>query len=137
MANLTITAANVVASAGAVIRTGTAGATVTAGQSVYLDSADQKYKLLDADALPSGGVSAVYLTLNGAANNQPVTVLRSGDVTLGPTVMTAGTTYCVADTAGAIAPQADLTTGDSVIVLGVAKSASVLAFRPIISGVTL
>jgi hypothetical protein len=136
MADLTITAANVVASATAVTRTGKAGATVTAGQAVYLDSADTEYKLLDADSLPSGGVSSVFMALNGASDGQPITVLQSGDVTLGA-VMTAGTTYCAADTPGGIAPQADLTTGDSVIVLGVAKSTSVLAFRPIISGVTL
>jgi hypothetical protein len=136
MADLTITPANVVASATAVTRNGKSGATIAAGQIVYLDPADAKYKLLDADSLPSGGASAAFMALNGASNNQPITVLQSGDVTIGA-VMTAGTTYCAADTAGAVAPQADLTTGDSVIVLGVAKSTSVLAFRPIISGVTL
>lgn len=136
MADVSLTAGNVVASAGAARLGGTAGATITAGQIVYLDPSDSKFKLLDADSLPAGGVTAVYMALNGAANNQPLNVLKSGDVAAG-SVFTAGTTYVVSDTAGGIAPQADLTTGDSVIVLGVAKSATTLAFKPIISGVTL
>ena len=51
MADITITAANVVASAGARIEHGTAGATVTAGQIVFLDSTTTgKWQLADADA---------------------------------------------------------------------------------------
>ena len=136
MADLSITAANVIAASTASKLGGTAGATVTAGQVVYLDLADRKYKLLDADGIPAAGVTAVYLALNGASDNQPLAVLQLGDVAAG-SIFTAGTTYVVSDTAGGIAPQADLTTGDSVITLGVAKSATTLAFRPIISGVEL
>ena len=136
MANLTITAANVVAGAGAAFDSGLAGATITAGQCVYRDAADRKFKLVDADALPSGGVTNVFLALNGAANNQPLTVLRSGEVTIGGT-MVAGTTYVAASTPGAIAPQADLGAGDAVIVLGVARTTGIMVFRPIVSGATL
>ena len=46
MADLTITAANVVPGAGARITNGTAGATVTAGQVVYLDPADNRPMVL-------------------------------------------------------------------------------------------
>lgn len=42
MADLTITAANVTAGALATTVTGTAGATITAGQLVYLDTRDRK-----------------------------------------------------------------------------------------------
>lgn len=136
MVDVAITAANVISGASALVDSGKAGATITAGHVVYLDSADGKYKLVDADNLPSGGVAAVFIALNGASDNQPIQVLRLGDITIGGTLV-AGTTYCASDTPGGIAPQADITTGDSVITLGAAKSASVLAFRPIVTGVTL
>jgi hypothetical protein len=50
MADLTITAASVLAGSGAKKVNGTAGATITAGQAVYLDSADNEYKLADNDS---------------------------------------------------------------------------------------
>lgn len=135
MADLTITAANVIAAAGAIKATGTAGATIVAGNIVYLDAADRKYKLADADALPAG-VSKAYMALSGAADGQPITVLRTGDVALG-SVLTAGSRYYMSGTAGAIAPEADLAFGDAVILLGLAKSATTLAFAPQNPGVVL
>jgi hypothetical protein len=136
MADLSITPANVVAAAGVVTRQGVAGATITAGQVVYLDPADDRYKLADSDAVPSAGFNRLFLALNGAANGQPLNVLRSGLVALGA-VMTAGTSYYLSDEPGGIAPRADLATGDDVILLGVAASTSVLIFAPIITDVTL
>jgi hypothetical protein len=50
-----ITAANVLAGANAKKRTGVAGATITAGQTVYEDSTDSnKFKLAGVMVLPSG-----------------------------------------------------------------------------------
>jgi hypothetical protein len=136
MADLSITAANVVAAAGSKRATGTAGAAITAGQIVYLDATDSKYKLFDADMAGVGNIRKVFMALNGAANNQPLTVLASGEVTINA-VMTAGTTYYGSPNAGGVAPVADLLAGDNVIVLGVAKTTTVLTFDPIIAGVTL
>jgi hypothetical protein len=48
-ADLTVTAGNVVASKDAKLRSGTAGATVTAGQTVYYDTTANTYKLADAN----------------------------------------------------------------------------------------
>lgn len=136
MADLSLTAGSILAAATANIKRGKAGATVTAGQIVYLDPADSEYKLADADNLPAGGVTAVFMALNGASDGQPLAVLQGGDVTMG-SVLTAGTAYYLSPVAGGIAPIADVLSGDNVILLGVAKSATVLAFKPIISGVTL
>lgn len=135
MADLSITAANVTAAALATKKSGTAGATITAGQVVYLDASNE-YVLADADAAGVGDITAVYIALNGASDGQPITVCAQGDVTLGA-VMTAGTAYYLSPVAGGIAPIADVASGDDVILLGVAKTTSVLAFKPIISGVTL
>jgi hypothetical protein len=133
MADLTITAANV-ATAGRQ-ETGTFGATITAGQVVFKDSSTKKFELADAD---DTSLDEVYgIALNGGADGQPgVVALPGSDITIGAT-LTAGTAYYLSATAGGICPFADLVTGDRVIFLGIAKSTSVLHFRPIDSGVIL
>lgn len=136
MADLSITAANVVAGANAVTRRGVAGATITAGQVVQINSETGRYILSDADAAGTGSVREFHIALNGCANGQPITVLRSGDVTIGATVA-GGTSYYLSPNPGGIAPRADVLTGDVVVFLGVAKSATVLSFQPVNSGFTL
>lgn len=134
MADLVITPASVIAGVGAKIRTGTAGATITAGQIVFRSSVDGLYKLGDAD-LPNFGLSVaeVFMALNGASTGQPVDVLVSGDVTLNA-VLTNGTSYFLSPNPGGIAPRADILTGDFTIFLGTARSSTVLAFQPLIAG---
>ena len=135
MADLTITAANVVASANAVRESGTAGATITAGQLVYLDTTDMKYKLADNNGaaalrVPNG------IALNGAANNQPLVIQKAGDITIGAT-MTAGVAYYLSDTPGGICPVADLASGEYPCIIGIAKSTSLLDVGIHPSGVAL
>jgi hypothetical protein len=135
MADISITAANVVAGSDAVRESGTAGATVTAGQLVYLDPSDMKYKLADSNGaaalrVPSG------IALNGAANNQPLVIQKGGDITIGGT-MTAGVAYYLSDTPGGICPVADLGSGEYPCIVGIAKSTSVLSVNIQPSGVAL
>ena len=135
MADLTITAANVVASANAVRESGTAGATITAGQLVYLDTTDMRYKLADNNGaaalrVPNG------IALNGAANNQPLVIQKAGDITIGAT-MTAGVAYYLSDTPGGICPVADLASGEYPCIIGIAKSASLMDVGIHPSGVAL
>ncbi len=136
MADLTITAANVVAGSGAKIVNGKAGATITAGQVVYLDAADGKYKLADADSATAAIRSPVGVALNGAANNQPLAICTSGPVTIGAT-MTAGVTYYLSPNPGGIAPVADILTGDYPVIMGLATSATVLTVKIQEAGVAL
>lgn len=136
MADLTITAANVIAASGARTIAGTAGATITAGQVVHISPANRRFVLADADAAGVGSITAFYIALNGASNGQPMVTLRLGDVTIGAT-MVAGTEYYVSPNAGGICPRADLSGGDNLILLGIASSTTVLKFDPIIPGVTL
>jgi hypothetical protein len=135
MADLSITAANVVPGSDAVRESGTAGATVTAGQLVYLDTSDMKFKLAD-----SNGASALRvpngIALNGASNGQPLSIQKGGDITIGAT-LTAGVAYYLSDTPGGICPVADLGSGEYPCIVGIAKSASVLSVNIQPSGVAL
>lgn len=134
MADIAITAANVVSGVGGQKDFGTAGATITAGQTVYLDATTQKYLLSDADG--TGTRQSNGIALNGAANNQPLSVHRSGPITIGGTLVP-GAAYYVSSTAGGIAPAADNTTGKNVILLGLATSTTVLNVDIQNSGVTV
>lgn len=121
MADLSITAANVVAASTSTTKAGTAGATITAGQAVYKLAADGL--IHPADANDSAKYKAVGIALNGASVNQPIDyVEKSNDLDIGAT-LTIGTVYVLSATAGGVAPAADLTTGDYAVILGVATAA--------------
>lgn len=136
MANLTITAANVLAGTGSSVVNGTAGATITAGQVVYRDSSTHTFKLADANSATAEVRSPLGIALNGASSGQPLAVLTGGDITIGATV-TAGVAYYLSATAGGICPVADLTTGDYPTVIGIAKSTTVITVDFVESGVAL
>ncbi len=136
MADISITASAVLAAASAVTETGVAGATITAGQMVYRDTADRKYKLADAN-----GASALIRTprgiaLNGGSDGQPLTIAREGDITMNA-VLTEGVAMYLSDTAGGICPVADVGSGEYATVLGIAKSSTVFALSINASGVAL
>ena len=134
MTDVSITAANVVAGANASRQSGTAGVAITAGQAVYFDGTTNKYKLSESNA--TGAKTVNGIALNSAALNQPVAIQVHGPITIGGTLV-AGTTYCQSTTPGGICPQADITTGGDVVVLGVAASTTVLNLDIQIPGVTL
>jgi hypothetical protein len=136
MADLSLTAANVVPGSGAVIVHGTAGATITAGQVVYLDSADNRYKLADCDNATAAIRAAVGIAVNGAASGQPIAIQIGGELALG-TVLTAGVAYYLSPTAGGIAPIADILSGDHTVLVGLAKSTSILTVSVKASGAAL
>lgn len=126
MADLTITPANVVGAGTLDTEQRKAGATITAGQSVYLDAATDKYLLADSNSGTAAAKRARGIALHGAANNQPLTIAKRGDLTIGAT-LTPGATYFLSDTPGGICPDADVGTGEDVCLIGIAKSASVLS----------
>lgn len=136
MTDVTVTAANVKPSTDARTRTGVAGATITAGQVVYLDSADNKLKLCDSDSATAAARLPVGIALNGAAADQYVTYQYKGLLTVGGT-LTKGLVYVASDTPGGIMPAADLETGDYTTVLGIAYSSSQLSMNIHTAGVAL
>ena len=136
MTDISITAANVVAGADASRESGTAGEAITAGQAVYLDATSKKYKLADSNSSTAAARQPRGIALNGAALNQPLTIQRSGDITIGAT-LTPGAAYYLSDTPGGICPLADVGDGEYLCLLGLAKSASVLGLDIQYSGVAV
>lgn len=136
MTDLSITAANVIARGTAKKVPGTAGASITAGQVVYLDSADGKFKLADNDSATAAARSPYGVALHAASDGQPLVVARSGPVTIGAS-LTAGVAYYLSGTAGGICPVADLSTGDYPTIIGIATSTSILNIDIQESGVAL
>lgn len=132
MVDLVITPANVVAGENAQKLHGIAGATVTAGQTVYRDPATGKFLLADANGTADAR-TPIGIALHGASLNQPLTIMTEGDVNLGAT-LTVATAYYLSDTPGGICPVADVGAGEFVTVLGVASSASNFKMRMVISG---
>lgn len=131
MADLSITAANVKQGANASRGTGTAGATITAGQAVRRNAAGL---VVLAQADEAATADADGIALNGAANGQPVAYHTGGGINMGATLVV-GMVYAVsAAAAGGIAPITDLTAGDFVTVLGVATAADNLQCSIINSG---
>lgn len=125
MADLTITAANVAKGTNATIAYGTAGAAITAGQTLYIDTANSNVlKLGDANASALTATIA-GVALHAAASGQPITYQTAGSITIGATVAV-GTPYVASATAGGIAPAADLATGWRTTVLGVATTTAAI-----------
>jgi len=126
MANLTITAANVVPDSGASKESGTAGTAITAGAVVYLDNSTTPptYKLCDSN--DSTSVNARGIALNGGASGQPISVMTDGTVTIGASV-TNGNIYILSATAGGlIADVGDLASGWYPVIIGIATSSTKL-----------
>lgn len=136
MSDLSITAANVIASTDAVTEVRPAGVALTAGQWVYLDSATDTYKLADADSATAAVRSPRGQALNGGGIGQPIQIIRSGSVTVGGT-MTAGLVYYLSKTAGGMCPVADIASGGYATSLGIATSTTVFKINITESGVAV
>lgn len=136
MADLVITPANVVKGNNAQTEAGILGATVTAGQVVYLDPTTRKYLLADNNAAALPAKSPKGIALNGGSINQPVVVHKGGDIAIGATVVV-GTPYFLSDAPGGICPLADLLTGENVVLLGIAISTTTIKVGILDSGVAV
>lgn len=135
MADLVITAANVIADPSATIEHGTAGAAVTAGQMVYEDAATGTFKLADSNGAAALR-SPVGAALHAAAIGQPLAICKRGPITIGA-ALTAGVAYYLSDTPGGICPVADVGSGEYATIIGIASSASVLKMKIQESGAAL
>lgn len=135
MADISITATSVVSTSTTVGRA-FAGATITAGQAVYLDTAGV-LQLADCDSATAAARAPLGIALNGGATGQPITYIKGGDLTMNA-VLTKGGRYYLSATAGGIAPEADMTgSGKDVVLIGIARSTTVLAVLNLALGITL
>lgn len=109
MADLSVTAGSVLFSSGQRVSDYNAGASVTAGQCVYLDSSTSTLKLAQADGT-AAEAAAVGIALHAAGSGQPLSYAATGStINIGATTAKT-TTYLVSGTAGGVAPQADIST---------------------------
>lgn len=125
MADISITAANVKPGAGAFTKTGTAGETITAGQALYIDAANDGVLKKANSATSASTAVCVGIALNGAATGQPVAYQTTGVYTVGGTVA-ASVAYALSGAAdGGIAPVSDITvSGEILTVLMIGISAT-------------
>lgn len=139
MADISITAASVIASSAAVILRGyNYGATVTTGQAVYFDTSTSTWKLIDSNAAATGNELATTkgIALNSGASGQPADVaIKDTDFTPGGT-LTNGTAVYSSTTAGGVTHDIP-TTGAYPTVLGIAKSTSKMNLNPTSSGAVI
>ena len=132
MADISITAANVIPSANAQLYRKTLAATSTAGQVVYLDT-NGKAALADANA--SAAASTVYgiLVTGGGAGQLATVCTKDPALVIGATVAI-GDILILSATAGGIAPAADIASGYYGTVLGIATSTTAINFNPTAAG---
>jgi len=136
MADISITAANVVAGASASVEDGIAGAAITAGQVLYKDPTDKRFKLADSNSATAAARSPVSIALHAAAIGQPIRSLRHGPITIGGTLVP-GVAYYLSDSPGNLCPVADVGSGEYSVFIGMATSATVLNVDFQESGVAL
>ncbi len=132
MTDLSITASEVQPGTdGAMFDQGTAGATITAGQTLYIDAADSnKLKLADCDSATAAVRTCAGIALHAALSGQPIRYQTGGPITLGASAtMVAGTVYLLSDTPGGIMPAADLEIGDYTGILGAATTTAILLLK--------
>ena len=139
MADISITAASVLASSAAVIRKeyNIGYASATAGQHVYLDSSNTWQKV-DANAAATGNelTALTGILLVGGGSGQPgVVCVYDTAFTPGGT-LTPGTPVYSSNTAGGITHDAPVT-GVYPRVLGLPKSTTVMFLNPTASGVVI
>jgi hypothetical protein len=137
-ADISVTAANVAPSAQARFTTQTAGVTITAGQTLYYDTASGTVKLAKANG--ASPVNTIYgIAMSNASANQPIVVCTYDPaLAIGGTVA-AGTVVwlSVVNAGGLSSTTADDVSGGTMtrIVLGVGLTGNKIFFQPITGGI--
>ena len=135
MAAISITAANVLPGSIVNIQAGTAGASITQGQSLYFDTAAGNLKLADADGSAPANTFA-GIALNAASTGQPISYTSDASALVPGGTVLAGDVIYLSPVAGGITKTfADLTSGATVIILGVVNTDLSLNLKPVVGGV--
>ncbi len=107
MAEVSVTAAEVLVGAGAVVKTGTAGATITAGDVLYEDPVTGKLLLAQRDATATEA-QVVGIALGGGGDGQKIEYQTGGTIEIGSSASIAeAAVYILGTTAGAMQPHTD------------------------------
>lgn len=131
MADVSITPANVVPDAdGLRVERGYSYATITAGKAVKKNAAGL---WILGNCLSATAETDVFgIALNGASSGQPLEVMLGGTLTIGGTVA-AGVTYILSESGG-ICPDADGTTNDYKVTIGVGTSTAKIKLAIAVGG---
>lgn len=132
MADIVVTAASVLPSANAIIKTGivAAATTVTAGQTLYLTTSNT-LGLADSDATSPAGVVAGIALCGGGAGQRINYCTEDPSFTFGGTCTVATGAIYQSDTAGGITQTiADLESGDILTFLGIPLTTTTMNFKP-------
>lgn len=136
MADISIVAANVLKSSTGLSSIGIAGATITAGQTVYIDTSDSnKIKLADAD-----GTAPAYtfagIAQNSATAGQPISYCTSdtGGFTIGATLSIGDTIWLSPNPGGLTKTFADFGSTDRITVVGTMVTTTTMNLTPIVGG---
>ncbi|WP_050028910.1 hypothetical protein [Verrucomicrobium sp. BvORR034] len=136
MADIALTAANVLKSSAGNQTQGTAGEAIAAGDTLCKNTTDQKLYKADGNDATKKDVAGVALNTAGAG--QPLFyVLEDVDLVLGAHGVPVGTVIVQSATPGKMCPAEDLAAGNYTTVLGVIKTATTMALRPVGGGVAV
>ena len=140
MADVSVTAANVLASSRAIKQVYTAGATITAGQTVYMDATTNTVKLANADST-TATAQCLGVALHAALAGQPVVVCLSDPIftpgfTLSLASATGGIYLLSGNNAGGICAKADFATGWTPVplILALSTTTGILISGSVVNG---
>jgi hypothetical protein len=125
MADLVITAADVLKYSGAKVEVGTAGEAIIAGKIIHRHTDST---MLLADSSTAIKARAVGMALTSAALGQPLLYSSLGGVDPGATVAV-GEVYTVSSTPGGIGPVGDRAAGEYITLLGFGMTDSRIDLR--------
>lgn len=138
MADIVITAANVLPSAAARFSQQKAGVAITAGQFLYFDTASGTVKLAKANgAAPINSLFGVAAE-NAAANQQVLVITSDPALAIGGTIAAGALAWLSALAAGNInaTPLDDVSGGTMTrILLGIGMGSNTINFNPVVGGV--
>jgi hypothetical protein len=118
----------------AIIRTCTGGATIVAGDALYMDT-DNTCKL----AIASGGATSAALlgiALNNGASGQKISYDAWDPALVTGFAVAVGELYVVSDVAGRISDVSGITTGSTTSIAGIGQTTTTIFLNPINSGQT-
>jgi hypothetical protein len=138
MADIVITAANVLPSTGARFSQQKAGVAITAGQTVYFDTASGTVKLAKANGAAPANTLFGIAAETAAANQQILIIQSDPALAIGGTIASGTTCWLSVVNAGGISSTgADDVAGGTMtrINLGIGTGSNVINFSPIVGGV--
>lgn len=136
MADEIVTAADVLAAAGTKVTLVKAGEAITPGQSVYLDTSNDRWKkaIATGTALQAGGSGVAIAVSEALLDGAPLVIVQGGNLDPGFTPVVGMLYYVGNDGAGGIMAQGDLLSTDKVTQLGIGTSATNLRMKPWATG---